>query len=340
MKRVIAVLFCCLVSLAAGMASAKETKDIAYKMKTGDTVVFSHDLHLAQYNNNCRVCHNAIFNLKSRKHFSMAEMEKTRSCGACHTGIKAFSVTSEKDCARCHRGGLKPITYKVKNATPAIFPHDVHLAATGGKCRSCHGSIITGAEKNVTMEQMEKGKTCGACHNGKKAFTVAGNCGKCHKGMTPRTITFNVKGISNATFSHDVHTAMYKCADCHTKLFAYKAGLAHVSMGDMDKGKSCGACHNGKDAFSSAGDCEKCHNGFKPGPISFKVPDVGNVSFSHELHTGMYKCPDCHTKAFPFKAGSLKRSMPDMEAGKSCGGCHNAKDAFSVKGDCEKCHKM
>jgi c(7)-type cytochrome triheme protein len=27
----------------------------------------------------------------------------------------------------------------------------------------------------------------------------------------------------------------------------------------MDKGKSCGACHNGKDAFIASGDCVKCH---------------------------------------------------------------------------------
>ena len=42
-------------------------------------------------------------------------------------------------------------------------------------------------------------------------------------------------------------------------------------MGDMEKGKSCGACHNGKDAFSSSGDCDKCHRAFKPGVITFKT---------------------------------------------------------------------
>jgi len=27
---------------------------------------------------------------------------------------------------------------------------------------------------------MEEGKSCGACHNGTKAFTVADNCDSCH----------------------------------------------------------------------------------------------------------------------------------------------------------------
>jgi c(7)-type cytochrome triheme protein len=31
--------------------------------------------------------------------------------------------------------------------------------------------------------------------------------------------------------------------------------------------------------------------------------------------------------------------MKDMEQGKSCGACHDGKGAFSVKGDCAKCHK-
>jgi c(7)-type cytochrome triheme protein len=189
------------------------------------------------------------------------------------------------------------------------------------------------------MAEMGKGRTCGACHNGKAAFTVAGNCGKCHEGMTPRTITFKAQGISDASFSHTIHLGMFTCNDCHTKTFPFKAGTKHATMAEMDKGKSCGTCHNGKDAFTTAGNCDTCHKGFKPANIPFKT-DGGDVSFSHDFHTGMYKCADCHTKRFPFKAGALKATMTQMEAGTSCGGCHNGNDAFSVKGDCEKCHKM
>jgi len=31
--------------------------------------------------------------------------------------------------------------------------------------------------KRFTMKQMEEGKSCGACHDGKGAFTVSANCG-------------------------------------------------------------------------------------------------------------------------------------------------------------------
>jgi c(7)-type cytochrome triheme protein len=319
---------------------AKETKDILFKFKNADPVVFSHDIHLEKYSNNCRICHNTIFDIKNLKHFTMAEMEKTKSCGACHTGVKAFSVSTEKDCVRCHKGKPRNLTYRPKGATEAVFSHQLHIAKTDGKCKSCHnGKVITGKEKKVTMAQMESGKTCGACHNGKTAFTVAGNCGNCHKGMAPREIDFKVQGLADAQFSHKFHLSSYSCKECHIKIFPYKAGAKRYSMGDMEQGKSCGACHNDKDAFTSAGNCDRCHKGVKPADQIFKN-EGGEVKFSHDFHLGMYKCADCHTGRFPYKAGAKHFTMAQMESGSSCGGCHNGKDAFTVKENCEKCHKI
>lgn len=330
-----------LVLLSAVYAAAVETKDITFRLKNSDPVVFSHTIHLAKYNNNCKMCHDAIFNLKNRRHYTMAEMEKTKSCGACHSGVKAFSVATEKDCVRCHKGKQREINYKVKSLGQTTFSHAKHLAKPGISCKDCHnGKVITGKEKNVTMAQMEKGKTCGACHNGKQAFTVAGNCNRCHGGMKLQEITFALKGVAPAKFSHNFHTQAYACKDCHTKTFPYKTVVGKSTMDDMAKGKSCGLCHNGKDAFASTGDCAKCHTGYKPGKITFKT-EAGEATFSHEFHLQAYKCADCHTGIFPYKANKLKASMADMENGKSCGACHNkGKDAFAVQGDCEKCHKM
>jgi c(7)-type cytochrome triheme protein len=323
------------------MSQAKETKDIQFKFKHASPVVFSHDFHLEKYNNNCRICHNAIFNIRNLRHFTMAEMEKTKSCGACHSGVKAFSVASEKDCVRCHKGTPSNITFKPKGATEVVFSHTAHLRKAGIGCKSCHnGKVITGNQRYMTMAEMAKGKTCGACHNGKRAFSSGDNCSTCHKGMKPHDITFNVKGISAAVFSHKIHLDMdYKCSTCHTKIFPYKAVSGQFTMSDMEHNKSCGTCHNGKDAFTVSGSCDKCHGNFKPGVITFNT-DGGEVKFSHDFHLGMYKCPDCHTKIFPFKSGVQHVGMGGMEQGKSCGACHNGKDAFSAKGDCEKCHKM
>lgn len=330
-----------ILMLATLTASAADIKDIRFNFKHAAPVVFSHSSHLSQYSNNCKVCHDAIFNLRDRRHYTMADMEKTKSCGACHSGVKAFSVASEKDCVLCHRGKVRNVTYRVKGAGETIFSHANHLTATKGACKSCHnGTVIVGKGKTVTMAEMEKGRSCGACHNGKAVFTVSGNCDRCHKGMKPGDVSFKLKGVAPAIFGHSIHTQSFACKECHTKLFPYQIVVGKATMNDMAKGKSCGACHNGTDVFSSTGDCDKCHPGFKPPAVSFKT-EAGDANFSHDHHLQIYKCSDCHTKLFPYKTGTRKTSMAEMEQGNSCGACHNkGKDAFPVQDDCGKCHKM
>ncbi|MDD5284403.1 MAG: cytochrome c3 family protein [Desulfuromonadaceae bacterium] len=329
-----------LLLVTAFIAGASDIKSISFTFKNADPVIFDHNFHLSKYNNNCKICHNAIFNLKKHKRYTMAEMEKTKSCGACHTGMNAFSVASEKDCTRCHKGSPRDVSYAIKGLGATVFSHSKHIAKTGGACKGCHsGKAITKA-KGVTMAEMEKGRACGSCHNGKRAFDVSANCDRCHNGLKPKDVTFGLKGVPSATFSHSFHLQAYKCSDCHTKTFPYRALVGKATMEDMYKGNSCGSCHNGKDAFAATGDCGKCHKGLKPGKITFKT-EGGEATFSHEFHLQSYKCADCHTKVFPFKAGKLKATMSDMESGNSCGACHNkGKDAFPVQGDCEKCHKM
>jgi c(7)-type cytochrome triheme protein len=107
-------------------------------------------------------------------------------------------------------------------------------------------------------------------------------------------------------------------------------------MKSMEKGKSCGACHNGKKAFPLAS-CTKCH---PVKELTFVDKDAGNVTFSHTSHLGMYKCGDRHTKLFAPTMNKVKVSMKEMEEGKSCGACHDGNSAFTVKENCATCHKM
>jgi c(7)-type cytochrome triheme protein len=73
-------------------------------------------------------------------------------------------------------------------------------------------------------------------------------------------IVFEVKK-GKVTFSHESHvkSAGLACQECHDKLFVTKAKDKKATMADMGKGKSCGACHNGKRAFTVKGNCENCH---------------------------------------------------------------------------------
>ena len=78
-----------------------------------------------------------------------------------------------------------------------------------------------------------------------------------------KTVEFE-SPMGKVTFDGKAHAAKgLKCPDCHTKpkLFEMKKGKDKITMKDMNAGKFCGACHDGKKAFSTKApaDCKKCH---------------------------------------------------------------------------------
>jgi c(7)-type cytochrome triheme protein len=75
--------------------------------------------------------------------------------------------------------------------------------------------------------------------------------------------------------------------------------------------------------------------------VEYAGGPMGKVVFDGKAHASKgLKCTDCHTKIFPMKKGD-KLKMADMNAGKSCGTCHNGTKAFKTSdaADCKKCHK-
>lgn len=81
------------------------------------------------------------------------------------------------------RVGGGDITFETEDAGNVVFSHDAHVGKLGPTCTQCHASLYLTREKHqkTTMEQMQNGLSCGACHNGKTAFSVEDNCEKCHK---------------------------------------------------------------------------------------------------------------------------------------------------------------
>jgi c(7)-type cytochrome triheme protein len=316
-----------LLLLFQGAALAVNVRDVTFNTGNAGKVVFSHNDHMTGkgMNNNCRACHDAIFDLKMKKHYSMKDMEKGKSCGACHAGDKAFSLG---ECARCHQ--TREITYKVKATGPTGFSHKVHLAKSAD-CGVCHPSVFAaGKNRRYTMKDMKKGRSCGACHDGRKAFGID-TCVTCHP---VKEITYKVKETGPTRFSHKTHLGVSGCDACHPVLYSPDRQNRRVGMAAMEKGKSCGACHNSKRAFSVK-ECSKCH------PLQelvFEDKSAGDVTFSHKFHTALYRCGDCHESLYKTDRSKTKVTMQEMEKGKSCGGCHEGKTAFGVKEKCEACH--
>lgn len=77
-----------------------------------------------------------------------------------------------------------------------------------------------------------------------------------------KTLEFNKSPMGLVKFDGTVHKdAGLKCKDCHNnEMFPkMKQGTVSITMAEIDSGKLCGVCHNGKRAFGSEGNCARCH---------------------------------------------------------------------------------
>lgn len=155
----------------------KDKSDIA--TKSVGQVTFSHYNHLEAVGSDCPTCHNAIFNIVTKKNptYTMADMQKGKSCGACHNGNRAFST--DEDCTACHAGDLK---WPNEDAGETQFSHSAHLDMDFS-CDSCHPDLFKAKflGQKMTMDEMNNGEYCGACHDGSTAFSVEEDCESCHQ---------------------------------------------------------------------------------------------------------------------------------------------------------------
>ncbi|MGW8313373.1 MAG: cytochrome c3 family protein [Desulfuromonadales bacterium] len=140
------------------------------------------------------------------------------------------------------------------------FSHYAHLEmeSVGKDCTVCHNGvyhIVTRKNPAFSMADMQAGKACGFCHDGKQAFNVTGDCTTCHAG----DILYVNEDAGNITFPHEAHLGMFGCDDCHPDPFKPERGANPANMEDMEKGQSCGSCHDGSTAFDVAEDCGACH---------------------------------------------------------------------------------
>lgn len=67
---------------------------------------------------------------------------------------------------------------------PAVFPHWVHRVRY--KCYVCHnkemGFGFQRGSVTISMDSIDNGKHCGACHKGETAFGISfETCNRCHR---------------------------------------------------------------------------------------------------------------------------------------------------------------
>jgi c(7)-type cytochrome triheme protein len=206
---------------------------------------------------------------------------------------------------------------------PVVFKHWLHRAKY--TCRLCHvdiGFAMKAGDTKITEKDNQNGLYCGACHNGKEAFSMQGtnnmqgadqNCAKCHsygKEVVFKNDFYSFKKLlPRDRFGNEID--WLKAED--EKIIAMKDYLEGVSI-KRSKLKS-------PEAFN----------------LSAKEHNMPDIIFSHEKHAVWNGCELCHPDIFAgVKRGAVKYSMLEIFEGKYCGACHGSV-AFP-NNDCQKCH--
>ena len=204
------------------------------------------------------------------------------------------------------------------------------------------------------------------------------------------------KGMSPVIFPHWSHRDKYTCTVCHVDIgFSMIRGGSEITRGDNLAGRFCGACHDGKTAFTvryeKTKHCDRCHlkdvkvldkkfrsfakdlpktrygnkidwvkalesglikprksfysdEEFLELPENLKKPlrlqtisERSTAIFSHEKHVAWLDCSGCHPDIFNIKKkGTESFSMDKNLYGWFCGTCH-LRVSFPLT-DCSRCH--
>ncbi len=278
-------------------------------------------------NETCLFCHTDSYNQKIRKETIMKVVFTMRMVD----GVKNPDFRTSK--------GLPDILTDNVSEKAGIDPKHKTHHDKGFNCVDCHLGVAHGGQP----VNKPKKQTCFECHDKSRTAKTPDNydCTFCHRSeesMIPKSAITYGKGKTAVNFAHDTHAMISSCKDCHIKLFPMQKGLTKMTFEDHSTGNACFSCHNGKKAFSWTS-CTSCHPEppFPQKPITYKQKDAAPVDFSHEFHSSVFGCKDCHPKIWQMKRSSKKMTMDAMYEGKFCGVCHNEKDAFAAT-DCDKCH--
>jgi c(7)-type cytochrome triheme protein len=155
------------------------------------------------------------------------------------------------------------------------------------------------------------------------------------------------KPAPGVVFSHKSHVGDYglDCDACHDGLFSMAwpevQNNPNFTMAALYRGEYCGACHDGRSAFASSGDCHLCH--VRDGGRIIYTEPVKGVVFDHQEHNKAgLACADCHGGLFAMEALSAQRdkgfAMASLYKGQFCGTCHDGSMAFASNTRCATCH--
>lgn len=220
-------------------------------------------------------------------------------CGACHTGVGAFTGT-----------GLGPNTGS----------HNKHMAIAGALCNQCHSGAVAGTSGGTVHTDGNIDVTGGYPTNVTKhaAGSYTGTCSStsCH-----------VSSYSAASVVSPTWGVVSGCVACHTGVGAFTGTGQGPNTGSHNKhmalpSAGCGDCHAG----ASTSNGGSAHT---DGNIDVTGGYATNVT-KHTAGSGYTTCATATCHANPYSAASVVTPTWGVVAG--CASCHTGVGAFTGTG--------
>ena len=168
--------------------TAVQPKVLAFPERQSFGTEFSHKTHVTYQSGErraeCSDCHTV--------QGQRASFPGHRECYVCHKApeqVKAGERVGGASCGECHTTtGDKTPPSVMSGAYKFRFTHQVHVQREGINCSECHSVLTGGAEAQVSLPALREHrgggyKSCGGCHNGRRAFggeIVNNACARCH----------------------------------------------------------------------------------------------------------------------------------------------------------------
>lgn len=217
------------------------------------------------------------------------------------------------------RYGTVVLRRKSKKAgmPPVVFPHWSHRARY--TCRVCHFELQFSMRRDdtgITRSAYLAGQYCGACHDGKTAFSVKDEqprqCDRCHmksqESVDSRFAAFAEK-LPPSEFGNQIDWAKALNDGYLKPKNTLSRDSAPMTLPDNLK---------------------------KPLKLTTTSPR-SDVTFSHEEHFAELDCSNCHPDVFNIKKKGTEAFSMDMNIfGRFCGSCH-MRVSFPMN-DCHRCH--
>ncbi|MBW2466899.1 MAG: hypothetical protein JRF02_06310 [Deltaproteobacteria bacterium] len=215
-----------------------------------------------------------------------------------------------------------------------MYPHWLHRVMF--ECKVCHNSIFKMRrwENDISHQNIEEGKQCGACHNGEMAFSATdeNSCDRCH-----------IVGKPEAEHLHNPNLVKQESIKKAAQSVGAKWRPENLTDNRLPvdrfqfidwlelKNKSVFAPVISLD--------ENFKDEIRDNQIVFqsKSDFVGDVIFDHKVHSEWIRCDSCHPALFKEELGGNKIKMTEISKGRFCGHCHG-KVSFTFA-DCLRCHK-